>query len=164
MADPKARSVGEGPLHEPSVAPAVPAVPTVPDPEPQPSLAQLFNNLIADAQLLIRREIDLARTEIKQEVDKARQGATLLGAGLALALIGLVFLVAMIAEMLVFFGGLPHWAAYLIVGGVITLIGGIVIYLGIQRFQELNPVPEETIDSVRKDVSWLKEQSPSDRT
>lgn len=70
----------------------------------------------------------------------------------------------MIAEMLVFFGGLPHWAAYLIVGGVITLIGGIVIYLGIQRFQELNPVPEETIDSVRKDVSWLKEQSPSDRT
>jgi hypothetical protein len=157
MADLNARSVGEKPLRDPVTAPAAAN-------EPQPSLAQLFNSLIADAQLLIRREIDLARTELRQEVSKTRQAATLLGAGLVLALIGLNFLIAMFAELLVVFGGLAYWLAYLIVGGGVALIGGIIIYLGIQRFQEVNPVPEETIDSVRKDVSWLKEQSPSDKT
>lgn len=157
MADLNARSLGEKPLRDPAPVTAAAT-------EPQPSLAQLFNSLIADAQLLIRREIDLARTELRQEVDKMRQGAILLGAGLVLALIGLNFLIAMFAELLVVFGGLAYWTAYLIVGGGVALIGAIVIYVGIQRFQEVNPVPEETIDSVRKDVSWLKEQSPSDKT
>src|SRR5690606_4250109 len=125
---------------------------------------QLLSNLIADAQTLARKELDLAKTEIMGEVDKVRNGAVMLGAGIGLATVGGLFLVAMVAELLVEFGGLDRWLSYLIVGAVLAVIGGIVLYVGIKRFQTVDPVPRETIDSVRKDVSWLKEQSLSDRT
>lgn len=149
MADLRARAVGEGQPREPVA---------------EPSNAQLISSLIADAQTLVRKEFDLAKTEIMDEVGKVRQGATMLGAGLALAAIGGIFLVATVAELLVEAGGLERWLAYLIVGGVLAIIGAIVLYVGIQRLQTVDPVPRETIDSVRKDVSWPKEQSPSDRT
>jgi hypothetical protein len=129
----------------------------------EPSIAQLLSNLIADAQTLVRKEFDLAKTEIMSEVDKARQGAIMLGAGIALAAIGGLFLLAMVAELLVALG-LDRWLAYLILGGVLAIAGGVVLFIGIKRFQTVDPVPRETIETIREDVSWLKEQSPSDRT
>lgn len=156
MADVRSRAVGEGPLRDPTAPP-----PTTVGAEP--SIAQLLSNLIADAQTLVRKEFDLAKTEIMSEVDKVRQGAIMLGAGIALAAIGGLFLLAMIAELLVA-AGLDRWVAYLILGGVLAIAGGIVLYTGIKRFQTVDPVPRETIETIREDVSWLKEQSPSDRT
>lgn len=154
MADIRSRSVGEGPLRDPTAPPAM---------QQEPSIAQLLSNLVADAQTLVRKEFDLAKTEIMSEVDKVRQGAIMLGAGIALAAIGGLFLLAMIAELLVA-AGLDRWVAYLILGGVLAIAGGIVLYTGIKRFQTVDPVPRETIETIREDVSWLKEQSPSDRT
>lgn len=156
MADVRSRVVGEGPLRDPAAPP-----PTVVGGEP--SIAQLLSNLIADAQTLVRKEFDLAKTEIMSEVDKARQGAIMLGAGIALAAIGGLFLLAMVAELLVALG-LDRWLAYLILGGVLAIAGGVVLFIGIKRFQTVDPVPRETIETIREDVSWLKEQSPSDRT
>lgn len=155
MADLRTRAVGEGSPRETTAPPHT---------EAEPSIAQLLSNLIADAQTLARKELDLAKTEIMGEVDKVRNGAVMLGAGIGLATVGGLFLVAMVAELLVEFGGLDRWLSYLIVGAVLAVIGGIVLYVGIKRFQTVDPVPRETIDSVRKDVSWLKEQSLSDRT
>lgn len=154
MADIRTRAVGEGPLRDPT-APAPAGA--------EPSIAQLLSNLVADAQTLVRKEFDLAKTEIMGEVGKVRQGAIMLGAGIALAAIGGLFLLAMIAELLVA-AGLDRWVAYLILGGVLAIAGGIVLYTGIKRFQTVDPVPRETIETIREDVSWLKEQSPSDRT
>ncbi|NJN18788.1 MAG: phage holin family protein [Oscillochloris sp.] len=154
MADARFRAVGESEVREPTVPAAQPE---------EPSIAQLINNLIVDGQTLIRREFDLAKAEILGEVNKARQSVILLGAGAALAAIGGLFLLAMVAELLVAVG-LDRWLSYLIVGGVLAIVGGIILYSGIRQVQRVDPVPHETIDSVRKDVEWLKEQSPSDRT
>ncbi|NTU84300.1 MAG: phage holin family protein, partial [Chloroflexales bacterium] len=106
----------------------------------------------------------IAKTEILDEVGKVRQGATLVGVGIALASVGSIFLVAMMAELLVEIGGLERWLAYLCVGWLFATIGVGVLYLGIRRLNAVDPIPRETIDSVRKDMSWPKEQSPSDRT
>lgn len=154
MADIRSRAVGEGQLHDPMAPPAS---------QQEPSIAQLLSNLIADAQTLVRKEFALAKTEILGEVDKVRQGAIMLGAGIALAAIGGLFLLAMLAELLVA-AGLDRWVAYLILGGVLAIAGGIVLYTGIKRFQTVDPVPRETIETIKEDVTWLKEQSPSDRT
>jgi len=157
MADVRSRAVGDDPLRDPAAPPPATTVGA------EPSIAQLLSNLIADAQTLVRKEFDLAKTEIMDEVAKVRQGAIMLGAGIALAAIGGLFLLGMVAELLVA-AGLARWLAYLIVGGVLAIAGGVVLYIGIKRFQTVDPVPRETIDTIREDVSWLKEQSPSDRT
>jgi hypothetical protein len=60
--------------------------------------------------------------------------------------------------------GLSLWVSYLIVGGLFAIIGGLLLMRGIKRMQDVDPVPRETIESVRKDVQWIKEQNPSDKT
>jgi hypothetical protein len=153
MADRNERAVGESQLRgDVRSAPAV-----------EPSIAQLLSSLIGDAQTLVRREIDLAKAEIAGEIDMARQGATMLGAGVAAATIGGIFLLVALAEALVAFNILDRWLSYLIIGAFLAVAGAIALEVGLQRFRKVRPVPQETIDSIREDVNWLSEQARSDK-
>lgn len=133
-------------------------------PEGEPSIAQLLGDLVGDAQTLIRKEFELARQEVTSEIDRARQGATVLGIGAGIAAIGGIFLLLMVVYLFVEIFNLPFWLSYLIVGGVLAIVGAVMLVSGLNRLKQVDPVPRETIDSVRKDVEWLKEQNPSDRT
>lgn len=130
----------------------------------EPSIAQLLSSLIGDAQTLVRREVDLARAEIMGEIARARQGAIWLGAGIGAAAIGGLFLLVALAEALAYYDVMARWLAYLLIGIVLAIGGAIALIVGIQRFQKVDPVPHETIDSVRKDISWLSEQAQSETT
>jgi hypothetical protein len=132
------------------------------DPSPRSgdtSIAGLLGEVVADAQTLVRKEIELATAEVKGEITKARDGAVSLGIGSAVAGIGGLFLLLMLVHGLVEWFGLSFWLSYLIVGGTLAIVGGILLYLGLQRLKTLDPMPRETIDSVRKDVEWIREQS-----
>jgi hypothetical protein len=93
----------------------------------------------------------------------ARQGATMLGAGVAAATIGGIFLLVALAEALVTFHILDRWLSYLIIGAILAVAGAIALGMGLQRFRKVRPVPQETIDSIRQDVTWLSEQVRSDK-
>lgn len=129
----------------------------------EPSLAQLVSTLIGDAQGLVRKEFSLARHEIQQEIEKARQGAIILAIGGGILAMGGILLLVALVQGLVLWFNLPVWVSYLIVGGAFAIVGGILVAMGGERLKQVNPVPEQAIDSVRKDISWLKEQSPSDK-
>jgi hypothetical protein len=128
------------------------------------SIADLIGGLIGDAQLLIHREIDLAKREVAIEADKVKQGAVALGIGAGVAIIGALLLGHMLVYLVQALTGLSLWLSYLIVGGIFAIAGGLLLMQGIKRMQDVDPVPRETIESVRKDVQWIKEQSPSDKT
>lgn len=130
----------------------------------EPSIAQLLSSLIGDVQTLARREIDLAKAEVTSEIDRARQGAIMLSAGIGAAVTGGLFLLVAIAEALVTYDILSRWIAYLIIGLMFAIAGAIGLVVGVRHFQKVDPVPHETIESIRKDVSWLSEQSQSERT
>ncbi|NJM07704.1 phage holin family protein [Candidatus Gracilibacteria bacterium] len=125
----------------------------------EPSIAALLGEVVADAQTLVRKEIELATAEVKVEINKARDGAISLGIGAAVAGIGGIFLLLMLVHGLVEWFGLSFWLSYLIVGGILAIVGGIMLYMGLQRLKTVDPMPRETIDSVRKDVEWIREQS-----
>jgi hypothetical protein len=127
------------------------------------TIATLLGDLIGDAQTLIRKEFELARHEVTVEVDKARQGAINLGIGGGILAVGALFLLLMIVHILHEVVTMPLWLAYLVVGGVLAIIGGILLIIGKNRLEQVDPMPRETIESVRKDVEWLKEQNPSDK-
>jgi hypothetical protein len=127
------------------------------------SVTELVSGLVSDAQQLVRKEIDLAKHEVSAEIGKVRQGAVALGIGAGMALIG-AFLLAQMLVYLLNVLGISLWVSYLIVGGLFAAIGGILLMQGVNRMKQVDPVPHETIESVRKDVEWIKEQSPSDKT
>jgi membrane protein required for beta-lactamase induction len=134
-----------------------------PLPNAEPSLAQLVSTLISDAQVLVRKEFSLARHEIQQEIEKTRQAAIILGIGAAIVAIGGVMLLVALVQGLVVWFSLPVWVSYLIIGVVLAIVGGILVTMGGAQLKQVHPVPEQAIDSVRKDISWLKEQNPSDK-
>lgn len=128
------------------------------------SVAELIGGLVNDAQQLVRREIDLAKREVTIELDKVKQGAVALGVGAGVAIIGTLLLAHMLVYLVQDLTGLSLWVSYLIVGGLFAIGGGLMLMQGLKRMKEVDPVPRETIESVRKDVQWIKEQSPSDKT
>jgi Putative Actinobacterial Holin-X, holin superfamily III len=130
----------------------------------EPSIAELLGGLIGDAQSLLRREVDLARREVTLEIDKAKQGVTMIGMGAGLSIIGGFLLSLMLVYALQDLIGLALWVSYLIVGALLTIIGGIALRQGTSRMGDIDPVPHATISSVRKDVEWISEQSPSNKT
>lgn len=129
----------------------------------EPSIAQLLSNLLGDAQTLVRKEFTLARVEIANEIDRARQGAIALGIGAGITAAGLLFLLFTLVYLISDLADLSLWVSYLIVGAPLTIIGVFALVVGMRRVQQVDPVPHETIDSVRKDVEWLKEPNRSDK-
>jgi len=127
------------------------------------SVADLLSGLVTDAQQLVRREIDLAKREVSIEVDKVRQGAVALGAGAGLAIIGALLLGHMLVHLVQTLTGLSLWVSYLIVGAIFAIGGGILLMQGIKRMKDVDPMPRETIESVKEDIQWIKEQNPSDK-
>jgi uncharacterized membrane protein YqjE len=129
---------------------------------PEPSLGTLFGNFVGNLQDLIRGEMRLARQEIKEEAQAAAVGVGMMAAAGALALVGLIFVGLMLTYALTRL--VPDWAAALIVA-VLMLAGALIFFsVGRQRLAKLDPVPHQTIASLKEDTQWIKQQVSSDQS
>jgi hypothetical protein len=123
---------------------------------PDQSLGELFARLTADLGALIRDEVQLAKTEVKQEITRAGRAAGLLG-GAAFAgymtVVTLSFAAAWgLAEVMA-----AGWA-FLIVAVVWAVVGGFVFLRGRRHLAEVNVKPEQTVETLKEDVEWAKNQ------
>jgi membrane protein implicated in regulation of membrane protease activity len=117
----------------------------------------LVSHLTTDLSKLTRQELALAKAEMKDEAKKAGKGAGMLGgaafAGWMLALF--VSLTAMWA-----LADVMHvaWAA-LIVAAVWAVVGAILLAVGRKAMREVNPKPDQAVDSLKEDAKWLTQKS-----
>ncbi|GAA3679088.1 MULTISPECIES: phage holin family protein [Yimella] len=119
------------------------------------TLGQLVADASQDLQSIVKGEIALAKMEIKSDVSKGGKGAGLLvGAGI-FGLFTLGFLLTAGAWGL-FAAGLPRWAAFLIVGGVLLLITLILALMGKSALSKMQGKPVKTIDNAEKTIAALK--------
>jgi len=128
------------------------------------TVSDLISGLVSDAQQLVHREIDLAKREVAIEVGKVKQGAVALSIGAGLAVIGALLLGHMLVYLVQALTGLSIWVSYLIVGAIFAVGGGLLLMQGMKRMKDVDPLPRETIESVKEDIQWIKEQNPSDKT
>jgi hypothetical protein len=77
--------------------------------------------------------------------------------GMSVCLLGAIFLGFMVVYLLEI-AGLPLWAGFLIVGVVLGVLGGVLVYLGRQKVQEVHLVPPQTAETMRENVQWLQNQ------
>ena len=52
----------------------------------------------------------------------------------------------------------PEGVAFLIVGGTYGLVALALAALGRQRLKTATPVPEQTVETLKEDVAWAKQQ------
>jgi hypothetical protein len=139
------------------VDPGVPGVPVSDGARPDPdetSIGQLISDISDDLSKLFRHEVDLAKAEIKQEAGKAGKAAGMLGgAGFAgyLAVLLLSFALVFALGNVMDLG----WA-FLIVAVVWGVVGAVLYTTGRKRLRTVDPVPRQTVDTLKEDAQWLK--------
>ena len=125
-------------------------------------VGQLVSDVTKDLSTLVRKELELAKLETKQEVSKAgKAGGALGGAALAAWLTQLFASLALMYAL----GELMHlgWAA-LIVAALWAIAAGILFVTGRSRMRQVNPVPERTVQTVKEDVQWMRNRDNSSET
>jgi len=122
----------------------------------EPSIGELFASLARDTSNLVRQEVELAKTEMTQKVTSLGKDAGMIGAGAALAYAGLL---ALIAAVILGLGELiPLWLSALIVGLVVVGIGYALIQRGRSAMSRLDLTPRQTIETLKEDKEWAKDQ------
>ena len=130
------------------------------------SFADLFKDLRDETTLLVRQEIELAKTEMSEKVAKAGRNAGYIGAGSAIAHAAAILLLLGLAALLyhgLVAAGLEHmtagWLAPLIVGGVLALVGYMMIQKGVSTLKRESLVPRKTVDSLKENQQWLSRKA-----
>jgi hypothetical protein len=120
------------------------------------SIPALLSSLVGETGVLVRQEVRLASTEMGQKARRALVDLGFVGLGGALAHAGLL---AFIAAVILGFGTLmPMWGSALGMGVIAAASGGLLVRKGLKALQELDPIPQRTVDTLQQDKTWLKEQ------
>ena len=128
------------------------------------SVSALLSGIVGDAQDLVRKEIALARQEIREEIAAAKDAATALAIASAVAAIGGLFLLVTVALGLADLLDWPTWAGFGIVGLAFGIVGAIMLSSARQRIKQISPVPERTVETMKENIEWIKDRTTSDKT
>ena len=119
------------------------------------SIGELLGQLANNSAALVRDEIALARQEMGEKVNSFRSGVVIVAIGAA---VGLVAVLTLTAAAVI---GLAHVIdagyAALIIGGIFAIVGGIMVFTGLNRLKQTSLKPEQTIETLEEDKEWLKE-------
>jgi uncharacterized membrane protein YqjE len=118
------------------------------------SIASVLHDIVGNLQDIIRSELRLARTEIRDEISKAGSAGLFIGAAVLMLAFAMAF--ALLAIFFVLREYLPPWAAALIVAVGEAVIGALLISSGLKRFKALRAVPK-TVATVKENIEWAKQ-------
>ena len=120
------------------------------------SLGDLFSELANETGTLIKQEVELAQTEIVYKATEIGKNVGFLAIGGAVGFVALLaFVTAAIAGLANF---VPLWLSAIIIGAIIGGIAFLLITSALKTLKNTNLKPRETVESLKEDVKWLKDQ------
>jgi hypothetical protein len=131
--------------------------PTTPDGRPDVegnSVGALIGEVTKDLSTLMRQELELAKVEMKAEAKKAGQGAGMFGAAAFAGYMVLMFLSFALWWALA--NVMDVGLAALIVAILWGVVAAVTGLMGKKKFQQVNPKPERTVDTLSQVPSALK--------
>ena len=116
-------------------------------------IADLIKDIRGDVQLLVNDQVELAKSELTPAAKNAGIGGGMFGAAgyFGINAATLIYIAAALGLAAL---GLPYWASFLIVAGVLLLIAAILALIGYTRIKKIKP-PEKTIANGKALVSEL---------
>lgn len=122
-------------------------------------LVGLFSEVWRDSATLIRKEAELAKTEIAEKMAQAGTGVASIAVGGVICFAG--FLLVLLAAVGALAMALPEeyapWLAPLIVGIAVLAAGAALLLIGRSKLKNGNFKPTRTARSVRRDTEVVKE-------
>jgi uncharacterized membrane protein YqjE len=119
------------------------------------SVGELVHALSQQTATLVRQEMRLAQVELQEKGKRVGLGAGMFGGAGLVALYGVG---ALIAAAIIGIGTLIEpWLAAVIVGVVLLAVAGILALTGKKQVDRgTPPLPEQAIESTKRDVDELK--------
>jgi hypothetical protein len=118
------------------------------------STPSLLRRLVDDVGMLFTQELALFKAETTRAIGDLKAAAASIAIGGAVAFMGAIFL--LLAAVYGLSNVMEPWLAALIVGGVVTLIGIIMLASGRRKLEPAAVAPRRTAAALRKDTEMIK--------
>ncbi|QAY69261.1 phage holin family protein [Xylanimonas protaetiae] len=123
------------------------------DPDTEPTLGRLVEQLSEQTSRLVRAEVALAKAEMAQ---KAKSSGLGIGLFLAAGAISLYALGVLIWSAVLGLGeAWPLWLSALVIGFAMLLLAGGLVAVGVRLLQHASGKPE-AIDRVKSDIATVR--------
>ena len=127
------------------------------------SIVYLLKKLRDDTTTLVRDEISLAKTEISEKIASTSRNVGYLAVGALVAYAALILFlqgIGLLLRDLFISGGMNQASAsllgFLIVGGVIGIIGALLIVKALNTLKNEPVAPTKTAETLREDKEWVQ--------
>lgn len=117
------------------------------------SISSVLHDIVGNVQDIVRSELRLAKTEVTEELGKARSAGVFIGAAALTLVLGVVF--ALLAVFFALSDLMPQWAAALVVAGGVGVPGALLLGIGLKRLKSVRAAPK-TIATLQENVEWAK--------
>jgi hypothetical protein len=122
------------------------------------SPSELLRSLLADLRLMLLREAELAKLEVKDKGSRLGIAGGIVAGAAVVALLALGTLIA--AAVLGLAIVLPPWAAALLVGAVLVVVAVVILLIGRARMRAVGSLaPTATIETAREDMAWIHREA-----
>jgi uncharacterized membrane protein YqjE len=125
----------------------------------------LLSRLGEDVTELLDTKLSLLKVEVKEDVQTYVRGGVMIGVGAVIAAVGfallnvaLAFGVSTLFEQAQLSQPARYALGFVITGGAYLLIGGIIVLAMKSRLAKQDMVPNRSLDELRKDKQWLKNE------
>ncbi len=129
------------------------------------NLPVLFSRLGDDVMQLVDTKLSLLKVELKEEANSYFRNAMLMAVGAIIAALGFGLVnvaVAFGVSALFASANLSQQASFalgfVITGALYLVLGSIVVIAIKNRLAKQDPLPNKTVDELRKDKQWLKNE------
>lgn len=128
----------------------------MPDPVRSQSPASLAADALRISSDLVRKEVTLAKAELRQNLNRAGTGLGMIVAAAVLGIVTLnVLTVALVAALAETDLG-PIWSA-VVVGVVLAILAYVLLRKGMADLKPEHLMPTRTVENVQRDASAVKE-------
>jgi hypothetical protein len=114
----------------------------------------LLKRLVGEVTALFSNELALLKAETTEAIGDMKAAVASIAFGGAVLFLGAAFL--LLSAVYGLSNVVDPWLAALIVGGVVTLIGAIMLASGRRKLEPRNMMPSRTTESLRRDTEMVK--------
>ncbi len=120
-------------------------------------VAELLGEMTSSATTLIRKEVELAVAELKDEARQAAKAGGMLSGGALSGYLSLLFGSFGLAWWLD--RKLPRPLAFFAVAALHGAAAGALLARGRDEMLQVDPVPQQTVETAKETVEWAKAQT-----
>ena len=129
---------------------------------PEQSTTILVSGIIDDVQRLVKQQLELMRQEIVEDVRKAKEAVLLDTAGGIIGFLSGIVLCFAFAHLIHWSTSssgadpawLPLWACYAVIGLVLGVPAGALLWAGERKRQSIHPLHSTASEALKENVEW----------